>query len=549
MPTPQDSSQLNPPPSHHGRTIRSAGPILLSARRDGAATCGFAAFLSVLDFLLWGGAVSATGRPYDSTTIYICYAIPCFLVAGAALVALAALPRLRGAFARRPGSVTAAEALGLGGGTCTLATLLSAQSAYPALLCLTATLIGLGLAAGLYGWGNMLARLTSKRLVGVVGCACVLFPLASLALVFSPVLPKYLLSGMLICASVALRRMAHLETAQADLPANKAVPAPDEPSCRTAPTEAQPVGAQQPAPSLRAVWDAYGVTSLSFASLGLVAGLSRLVSLSNGANNLVVMLGSPLFTLVAGIVLLALWHLRGRIVTPTGFYQAAFPFAATGFVVFSLTGLGFATAFACFANFFFEFMLVVIAIHTVNPEGSLGARRLPSYCLALGLALVFACLGTVTSLLTRDLWVGSLPGFALSIVVCIYVLSMALVLQMRGSRPPAGDAHPAAPDATPAQAVHEVPTDPASRIESAIAGWAARMADAHGLTAREQEILVLVVRGSDTPSIAAALGLSDNTVRTHKKSLYRKLDVHSKQELLAMMQQPADSDAGKQDPR
>ena len=46
-----------------------------------------------------------------------------------------------------------------------------------------------------------------------------------------------------------------------------------------------------------------------------------------------------------------------------------------------------------------------------------------------------------------------------------------------------------------------------------------------------------MVRGLDTPTIAQALGVSDNTVRTHKKSLYRKLDVHSKQELLELMHQ------------
>ena len=536
-----------PTPADHSRTPGAAQRKTLPLGRDGmATTCGFAAFLAVLDFLLWGGAVSSTGRPYSSMAIYVCYALPCFLVAGAALVVLAALPRLRSAIERRTGSATLMEALGLGGGTCALAALLSAESAYPALLCLAAALIGCGLAAGLYGWGSLLARLTTTRLVGVVGCACVLFPLASLALVFSPVLPKFLLAGMLICGSVTLRHTARLESARRD-PSTVGAPegadphAPDDASLdaspASAPTPPTIPGTSGPqGPGLRAVWDAYGITSLSFASLGLVAGLSRLVSLSNGANNLVVMLGSPLFTLVAGIALLALWRLRGRVVTPTGFYQAAFPFAATGFVVFSLTGLGFATAFACFANFFFEFMLVVIAIHSVNPDGGLGARRLPAYCLALGLALVFACLGTVASLLTRELWVGSLPGFALSIVVCIYVLSMALVLQMReGHRPDA-----AAGPATPPQDTPDVPADPAGRIENAVADWAARVASAHDLTPREQEILALLVRGSDTPGIACALGLSDNTVRTHKKSLYRKLDVHSKQELLALMQQGSD---------
>lgn len=74
-------------------------------------------------------------------------------------------------------------------------------------------------------------------------------------------------------------------------------------------------------------------------------------------------------------------------------------------------------------------------------------------------------------------------------------------------------------------------------MESAIATWAEGAAATYELTPREREILPLVVRGLDTPTIAQTLGVSDNTVRTHKKSLYRKLDVHSKQELLELMHQ------------
>ena len=70
--------------------------------------------------------------------------------------------------------------------------------------------------------------------------------------------------------------------------------------------------------------------------------------------------------------------------------------------------------------------------------------------------------------------------------------------------------------------------------------------DAHGLAARfglsprEEEILALTFVGKDSPTIAAELGLSDNTVRTHRKNIYRKLDVHSKQEALALLDRPVD---------
>lgn len=518
-----------------GRIRDKAPSWLASIEADVPLVAGFASFLAVVDFLFWGGAVSSIARPYTSLDIFTFFTIPCFLVAGAALLGLALSHRFMLTAKDAAGIVALVEAVGIVGGTCVLTSLLTSETACAPLLALTAAVLGLGLAAGFFGWGCTLEKLPLGRLVGTVGCACVLFPLAGIALTFSPTLSKYLIAGVLTCCSVTLRYAG----AHAFIDGK---PAADEPGAsKQSATEDE--GAFQAASSqegtsdaVHTVWNAYGITALSFASLGFVAGLSRMVALSNGANNLAVMLGSPLFTLVAGIVMLGLWQKHGKIVTPMGFYQAAFPFAASGFVVFSIAGLGLSTAFACFANFFFEFMLAVITVHSLSTRDTSDALRLPTYCLALGLALLFACLGTLASLITRDLWVGSLPGLALSVVVCIYVLSMALMLQMRENHKldrNAGAPRNGVVEELPAQDC----ASPVERMESAIATWAEGTAMAYELTPREREILPLVVRGLDTPTIAQTLGVSDNTVRTHKKSLYRKLDVHSKQELLELMHQ------------
>jgi DNA-binding CsgD family transcriptional regulator len=76
---------------------------------------------------------------------------------------------------------------------------------------------------------------------------------------------------------------------------------------------------------------------------------------------------------------------------------------------------------------------------------------------------------------------------------------------------------------------------PARDVDDVMDGWAEKAARAYGLTPRERQILFLLLRGDDGPAIAEELGLSNNTVRSHKKRLYRKLDVHSKQELLELM--------------
>lgn len=58
------------------------------------------------------------------------------------------------------------------------------------------------------------------------------------------------------------------------------------------------------------------------------------------------------------------------------------------------------------------------------------------------------------------------------------------------------------------------------------------MAEKYGLTKREVEVLEYLLYGRTIPSIAEKLTVAPSTVRTHVKGLYRKLDVHSRQELL-----------------
>lgn len=57
--------------------------------------------------------------------------------------------------------------------------------------------------------------------------------------------------------------------------------------------------------------------------------------------------------------------------------------------------------------------------------------------------------------------------------------------------------------------------------------------EAHGATAREREVATLLARGLSNPEIAKALVLSAHTVQDHVKSLFEKLDVGSRRELVA----------------
>lgn len=72
-------------------------------------------------------------------------------------------------------------------------------------------------------------------------------------------------------------------------------------------------------------------------------------------------------------------------------------------------------------------------------------------------------------------------------------------------------------------------------IETTIAERTATLASKFGLTPRETEVFELLARGRSAPYIRDALVISKNTAATHTKRIYAKLGVHSRQELIDLV--------------
>jgi DNA-binding CsgD family transcriptional regulator len=56
----------------------------------------------------------------------------------------------------------------------------------------------------------------------------------------------------------------------------------------------------------------------------------------------------------------------------------------------------------------------------------------------------------------------------------------------------------------------------------------------HGLTGRQIEIVLQILKGHSTPSISLQLGLSPTTVKVHRRNIYSKLKISSQAELFRM---------------
>jgi len=77
-----------------------------------------------------------------------------------------------------------------------------------------------------------------------------------------------------------------------------------------------------------------------------------------------------------------------------------------------------------------------------------------------------------------------------------------------------------------------------ARADAIIGAVAARTGS--GLTRREEEVARLAVRGASAREIAELLVIGERTVETHLASIYRKLNVRSRVDLIARFRTPTD---------
>ena len=167
-----------------------------------------------------------------------------------------------------------------------------------------------------------------------------------------------------------------------------------------------------------------------------------------------------------------------------------------------------------------DFMAVsVIIVYLVNLEKAGRLRRYSGIGIAQGALLI----GSVAGNLFGRQWHGGLGLSTEQLLFIVLVLASALVLSL-SFIPRSASARPAAGPAASTQK------------ERDIAEVVQDLAAAKGLTPRETEILEYLARGRTEPYIREQLWLSRSTVSTHVKHIYQKLGIHSKQEIISLIE-------------
>lgn len=272
-------------------------------------------------------------------------------------------------------------------------------------------------------------------------------------------------------------------------------------------------------------------------AIAFAVALTRTITLDGIENSDMINLVASGCIIAASLILYAAWYVPGRKrsffgkLSILGMYRMFFPVVVTALLALSMAGDVLALPVATLAYVLFSFVAVFMMSTSVTIARRHGLWSPHVYGAFAGATyFVFAAATALGAWVyyPRSFGAATLPVIVL---VVFYILAMsyaAIQARRRGLDERAGAAA-AAGDGAQAPAA-------APAVVDGVAQRCSLLAEDAGLTKRERDILLVLAKGRDVPSIAKQLYISENTVRSHSKSIYRKLKIHSKQELLDLLE-------------
>lgn len=228
-------------------------------------------------------------------------------------------------------------------------------------------------------------------------------------------------------------------------------------------------------------------------------------------------------------------------------YSVAVILVATGFVLLPIFGKGYQFLFACAVYTIFGVASLFMMLWSVSLAKSQGFRPLMVYGLFAGFVYLFSKTGFGAAYYAHGQTEFGFMQLAMVGLLSVYIiLLMYFASRRRSARtlvPPEGDcksgeswAGAKEPPSRDAQDNTGNSGISSLAIKDVLHENCIAVATESGLSTREIEIMGYLALGRSVPYIAESLFISENTVRTHCKNIYRKLGIHSKRELMDLVE-------------
>lgn len=531
-----------------------------------AACVGYALLLYVCQMTLWGGLLLASRISFDVLDLVKVWSVP--LCAALALVCVSAAFMPKRLTSRLSRSSWVASLLA----AASCATLVGGYlvavwtGGVVLLVCLGAALLGAGLALAFLAWCAPFSRMGLGHATDTVLCAAVLGSALSLA---SSLFSMEGLEVSFFIAVVLSSVLLFFCRTRGGVGAERA-------------RESRAgVCASSASSLLRESFESVRMPLLCACAIAFAVAITRMMSLTMapGMSAAIGVLG-VLFAGCAAALLLLARRKKGSRVSIPSLFQILFPVVATLLLVMSAAGPVIAVLVGAAVFSIHSIMFALVMPACIEGAAKTDASTSSVYGLFAGAVYVLFALATWIG---ASLFAGAGFGPSVSFVAVLlvfYVLAMAYAFAQRrlsraadarddmngqaGGVPVASmlssdascgfdqaEGGPVrvsavagetdAPSCDEACAQGGVGPDAQSEAEKRkdedpIERRCLAVARAYGLSPRETDVLVAYAHGRNVAYLAEHLVLSSNTIRSHSKTLYAKLGVHSKQELIDLVE-------------
>ena len=245
----------------------------------------------------------------------------------------------------------------------------------------------------------------------------------------------------------------------------------------------------------------------------------------------------------AALLLLGLSRFRSVRFGLVRVFRMLYPVVLTCFLLFGFFGSAGLSLFAGIAYLAFSAIVLVMMMQCAQISRDRGTNPVFVYGLLATSVYGMQAIGFLIGWSSANDTIFGLEPVMLLSMAASYVVGIALFAITR--RPRNGQmrspgqvelmqAQPssAAPDRRPPA----LPHDDERQLRDRLSKQCLVAQTTYALSSREAEIAELIARGRSVAQIAEGLFISENTVRTHSKHIYTKMDVHSKQELSSLLE-------------
>lgn len=298
---------------------------------------------------------------------------------------------------------------------------------------------------------------------------------------------------------------------------------------------------EHPGIYLQAIKD-YWRSAFCIGAFALSCGVIRSIAVETpeiGAN---VNIFSMASMFIAGIAFAATWQRKSLQLSVSSAFRALFPFVISAFVLLPFLGKDYVAPFAGALYALYDCAIILMMIQCAQASRERGINPVFIYGFFGGIVYMLHDVGYIMGIFAGGLNELGLQPLTSIALFSVYLLALVYFVGQGGFK------QALSPNRARAERIELIPTAaaPAKRkrpsasaederetrgYQDRVSKQCALVKKHYKLSDREAEVMELIARGNTVARIAETLLVSENTIRTHSKRIYTKLDIHRKQEL------------------